>query len=131
MIVLDASAAVDSLLGMGAAREIDGRISRPGETMHVPHLFDMDVLASLRRRLLKRELTLARSVEALEDYLDLELTRYPHLPLAERIWDLRSSVSAFDAAYLALAEALDAPLITTDPRLSMAHGHKARVELYA
>lgn len=99
--------------------------------MHVPHLFDAEVLNALRRRILKRELTLGRSQEALDDYFALDLRRYPIPPLAQRIWALRETVSAFDAAYLALAEALDAPVITADSRLHSSSGHRARVELYS
>jgi predicted nucleic acid-binding protein len=67
----------------------------------------------------------------LEDFAALDVVRYPHLPLIERIWTLRSNVSAFDAAYLALAEALDAPVVTSDAKLARAPGRHARIELYA
>ncbi|HEX9546402.1 MAG TPA: type II toxin-antitoxin system VapC family toxin [Acidimicrobiales bacterium] len=131
MIVLDASAAVDLLLRLGAVASIEGRLLRQGETLHVPYIFDVEVLQVFRRRALRRELTGPRSPEALEDFAALDVVRYPHLPLMERIWTLRSNVSAFDAAYLALAEALDAPVVTADAKLARAPGHRARIELYA
>jgi predicted nucleic acid-binding protein len=68
-------------------------------------------------------------VEALEDLADFPITRYPHTPLLSRIWELRHNVTAYDAAYLALAEALPAPLITRDAKLAAVAGHRARVEL--
>lgn len=71
-----------------------------------------------------------RSDEALEDLLDVDVSLYPHAPLTGRIWELRENLTAYDAAYVALAEALDAPLITTDGRLARASGHCATVELY-
>ena len=131
MIVLDASAAVDLLLRLGAVASIEARLLRPGETLHVPYIFDVEVLQAFRRRALRRELTGNRASEALEDFAALDVVRYPHLPLIERIWTLRSNVSVFDAAYLALAEALDAPVVTADAKLARAPGHHARVELYA
>lgn len=66
----------------------------------------------------------------MEALSDLRLTRYSHTPLVARIWELRNNLTAYDAAYVALAEALDAPLVTTDAKLARASGHRARVELY-
>ena len=130
MIVLDASAAVDLLLRLGAVDRIEARLLRSGETLHVPFIFDLEVLQAFRRRALRRELTGHRAGEALEDFAALDVIRYPHLPLIERIWTLRSNVSVFDAAYLALAEALHAPLVTADAKLALAPGRRARIELY-
>ncbi len=130
MIVLDASAAVDLLLRLGAVAAIEARLLRQGETLHVPYVFDVEVLQAFRRRALRRELTGHRADEALEDFAALEVVRYPHLPLIERIWTLRSNVSVFDAAYLALAEALDAPLVTADAKLARAPIINTRIELY-
>jgi len=131
LIVLDASAAVDLLLRLGAVARIEARLLQFGETLHVPYIFDVEVLEAFRRRALRRELTGHRAGEALEDFAALDVIRYPHLPLVERIWALRSNVSVFDAAYLALAEALDAPVVTADARLARSPGHRTRVELYA
>ena len=82
----------------------------------------------LRRALRQGALTEAGAADALEDFKKLHLTRYPHAPFRDRIWDLRANVTAYDAAYLALAEVLNAPLVTTDGRLSRAPGLRAVVE---
>jgi len=131
VIVLDASAVVNLLLRFGTGDQVGLRIARPGETLHAPYLLDLEVLQALRRRLLSGQLTLFRSREALEDYADLAVTRYPHLPLIDRIWQLRENASTFDAVYLSLAEALDAPLITADAALTRIPGVRVRVELFA
>ena len=131
MIVLDASAVVDYVLWIGAAERIAERISRTGETMHAPHLLDIEVAHALRRYALRGALSPARGTEALNDVAELRLRRYPHHPLLPRIWELRENLSAFDAAYVALAEALDAPLVTSDVALTRAPGHRARVEVFA
>lgn len=130
MIVLDASAVVDYVLWIGAAERIAKRISRIGEAMHAPYLLDIEVAHALRRYALRGALSPARGAEALSDVAELRLRRYPHLPLLPRIWELRENLSAFDAAYVALAEALDAPLVTSDAALARAPGHHARIEVF-
>lgn len=131
MIVLDASAAVDLLIDVEPhAARIEDRLGRPGETLHTPYLFDAEVLQGLRGHALRGVLSRARAREALEDLAALKITRYPYLSLLERMWVLRENLTAFDAAYVALAETLGAPLVTTDARLARAGGHRARVELY-
>jgi predicted nucleic acid-binding protein len=130
VIVLDASAVVDYVLWIGAAERIARRIST-GEAMHAPYLLDIEVAHALRRYALRGALSPARGAEALSDVAQLRLRRYPHLPLLPRIWALRENLSAFDAAYVALAEALDAPLVTSDAALARAPGHSARVEVFA
>ena len=131
MIVLDASAVVDYVLWIGAAERIAQRISRTGEAMHAPYLLDIEVAHALRRYTLRGVLSPARGAEALADLAELRLRRYPHLPLLPRIWELRENLSAFDAAYVALAEALDAPLVTSDSALGRAPGHSAQIEVFA
>jgi len=79
---------------------------------------------------LLRQLTDRRVREALDDFQQMPITRYPSLPLVTRIWRLKQSLSVFDATYIALAEALDVPLITADTALVRTPGHRARVELY-
>lgn len=87
-------------------------------------------MQALRRLVLAHQLSEDRGREALEDYGDMPITRYPFLPLMTRIWRLKQTLAVFDATYIALAEALDAPLITADGALASAPGHRARVELY-
>jgi len=131
LIVLDASPVVSILLEQGSDAElIRGRVEKPGESVHVPHLLDIEVLSALRRHTLRGILSPERSAIALQDLWNIRMTRYPHIALLHRIWGLRDNLTAYDAAYIALAEALDAPLITVDGRLAQAPGHRATVELY-
>ena len=130
MIVLDASAAVDFLLAIGASDRIERRVSLPDETLHAPHLLDVEVARALRRLTLRGDVTASRAADALDDLADLRVTRYPHGPLLRRAWQLRPSVSMFDAVYIALAEALEAALITSDAKLARSPGHSATVEVY-
>lgn len=129
MIVVDASAVIEVLLGTAAARRVAERFFADGETLHAPHLLDVEVAQVLRRYGLAGTFSAERGAEALEDLADLPITRYPPQPFMSRIWDLRHNVTAYDAAYLALAEALSAPLVTRDSKLASAPGHQARIEL--
>lgn len=129
MIVVDASAILEVLLNTRAGAAVAERLFAPGETLHAPHLVDLEVAQVLRRYALAGELDSGRGLEALEDLADLPLTRYPHDLLLPRIWELRRNVTAYDAAYVALAEALSAPLVTRDAALAAAKIHHARVEL--
>jgi predicted nucleic acid-binding protein len=130
MIVLDASAAVDWLLQTPAGQGIEERIYSRNETLHAPHLLDLEVTQVLRRLALQAVVSIHRADEAVRDLLDLRITRYPHLVLLPRIWQLRHSFSAYDAAYIVLAEKLGAALVTRDARLASASGHAAAVELF-
>lgn len=131
MIVLDASAAVSIFLNIGPqASRIRQRIVQPEETLHVPQLFDVEVLHVLRRHSLSGALSECRGRLALRRLSSTRLTRYPHATFVRRIWELRHNLTAYDAAYVALAETLDAPLLTTDRRLAQAPGIRAEVELY-
>jgi predicted nucleic acid-binding protein len=131
LIVLDASAAVFIFLNIGPeAGRIRQRIVQPDETLHVPHVFDVEVLHVLRRYSLSGTLSESRGRLALSRLSSTRLTRYPHASFVRRIWELRHNLTAYDAAYVALAEALDAPLVTMDARLAQAPGHSAAVELY-
>jgi len=130
MIVLDASAAVDWLLQTSAGRRIENRIYSRNETLHAPHLLDLEVTQVLRRLLREDVVPAKRADEAVRDLLDLRIARYPHLVLLPRIWQLRHNFSAYDAAYIVLAEKLGAPLITRDRRLASASGHAAVIELF-
>lgn len=129
MIVVDSSAILDLLLRTSAAVRIQERLFREGETWHVPHLIDLEVAQVLRRYEATGGLEPTRAGEVLLDFSVLPLTRYPHAVLLPRIWELRHAATAYDGAYLALAEALDAPLVTRDARLATSHGHRVSVEL--
>lgn len=129
MIVLDASAAILWIVNAAEAPVIAQRVDEAGGELHAPHLIDVEVTNALRRYVRLRELTATRAAEALRDFQDLLLVRHGHDVLLPRIWRLGATHSAYDAAYIALAEALRAPLLTADARLARSHGHDARVEL--
>jgi len=129
LIVVDASAVLELLLGGPAASAVAERLGAEDETLHAPHLLDLEVAQVLRRHALGGVLDEQRGRQALEDLADLGLARHPHDLFLPRIWSLRHRVTAYDAAYLALAEALPAPLVTLDRRLARAGGHRARVEV--
>ena len=130
MIVLDASAAVDWLLQTNSGQRIERRIYAHSETLHAPHLLDLEVTQVLRRLTQQGVVSGTRAAEAVHDLVDLRLTRYPHIVLLPRIWQLRHNFSAYDAAYIVLAEKLGAPIITRDGRLASASGHGATIELF-
>jgi predicted nucleic acid-binding protein len=129
VIVLDASAAIEWLLQSTAGVKIDQRIFSPLESLHAPHLLDVEVAQVLRRCVHGKTITSQRGHEALQDLADIPLTRYPHDFLIPRIWELRATLTAYDAAYVALAELLDAPLLTCDGKIASASGHHANVEV--
>ena len=127
MIVADASAIIEALLNSPAGAAVMRHLSAPGQTVHVPHLTDVEVVQVLRRYARTGAMGAVRARQALEDHSDLRLTRYPHAPLLRRMWQLRQNASAYDAAYIALAEALGAPLVTCDRALGSVPGHRATV----
>ena len=129
MIVVDASALLEALLRTPAARAVEERLFEPQQTLHAPHLLDIEVAQVIRRYAAKGEIDSKRGRAALADLADFPFRRYPHDFLLPRVWDLRNNLTAYDAVYVALAEALDAPLLTRDQRLAAAAGHHARVGL--
>jgi|SRR4051794_3254837 predicted nucleic acid-binding protein len=130
MIVLDASAVVDWLLQTPVGQRIENRIYSHNEALYAPHLLDVEVTQVLRRLLLQKQILNSRADEAIDDLMDLRIHRYAHLVLLPRVWQLRHNFSAYDAAYLVLAEQLRAPLITRDRKLASASGHAATVEVF-
>ena len=129
MIVLDASAAVELVLQTPRAERIAARALHPAERLHAPHVIDVEVVQVMRRLVQAKEITVGRADVALSDFEGLTIERHAHRPLIRRVWGLRASLSAFDATYVALAEALAAPMLTCDEKLARAHGHKAKIEV--
>jgi len=129
VIVLDASAAVEWAVRSGLGDTVDARLS--AGAMHAPHLIDVEIVHALRRLVAAGRLSAVRAEEALTDFSDLALVRHPHQPFLWRIWELRDQLTAYDAAYVALAETLDAPIVTCDRRAASSRGHRARFDLVA
>lgn len=129
MIVADASAVLELLLRTSAADTIAARLLDPEESLQAPHLLDLEVAQVIRRYWRSGQITAERAAEALGDFADMRIERHPHEPLLARVWELRHNLTAYDAAYVALAEALGAVLITRDARLASAPGHTAAVEV--
>jgi len=129
VIVIDASALMEVLLATGVGTRVRDRVFRKEETLHAPHLLDLEIVHVLRRSCMIGELQPNRAAQALAVLNDLRLVRHPHEPYVPRIWALRHSLTAYDAAYVALAEALDARLITRDGRMASSHGHRAKIEM--
>ena len=129
MIVIDASALIEVLLNTASAGRVAERLFGRNDTLHAPHVLDLEVSQVLRRYTLSGAMDAQRSEQALEDLADLPLNRYPHNIFLQRIWALRRNLTAYDAAYVALAEALDAPVVTRDGALARAPGHSARIEV--
>jgi predicted nucleic acid-binding protein len=132
VIVIDASALVELLVGgTPRAARLAARIDDPAESLHAPSLIDLEVASVLRSLEARRLISPALAMRALADLLALDLVRYPHESLVPRVWQLRGSLTAYDAAYVALAENLASPLVTCDGQLAAAPGNRARIELFA
>jgi len=129
MIVVDASVMLEVLLRTPDAQAVEERLFDPDETLHAPHLLDVEVAHVIRRYAANREIDGERGGAALDDLAVFPMRRYPHDVLLPRVWELRNNLTAYDAVYVALAEALGAPLLTRDRRLAGAAGHRATVEL--
>lgn len=129
MIVVDASALLDLLLQTPLGTRVETRLFRDRDEFHVPHLADVEVTQGLRRLVRAGEVSSDRAADALADLADLDLHRHPHIDLVTRAWKLRENVTAYDAMYIALAEALEAPIVTCDTPLANAPGHRAKIEV--
>jgi predicted nucleic acid-binding protein len=129
VIVLDASAAIEWLLQSPAGIKIEKRLFPSSESLHAPDLLDVEVAQVLRRYVREKIIDAERGQQALDDLADLPLSRYPHDFLIPRVWELRTTLTAYDAVYVTLAELLDAPLLTCDRKIASATGHSANVEV--
>lgn len=129
MLVVDTTALIEALVGIDPPPGLRERLGQES-CLHAPYLIDVEMLHALRRFTRRAVLSMERADEVRAEYATLAITRYPHLGLADRIWALRHNLSAYDATYVALAEALDAPLITCDRRLGAASGHCAVIETF-
>ncbi len=129
MIVVDASAMLEGLPRTPAAGTIEARLFARDRSLHAPHLIDVEVAQVIGRYAARGDVPGDRGGAALVDLADFPLRRYSHDFMLPRIWALRNNLTAYDATYVALAEALDAVLLTRDRRLAAAAGHRARVEV--
>ena len=127
MIVVDTSAVLAVLAGRTQDRALVQRLTDDGD-LHAPHLIDIEILRALRGLVRGGKLSLDRADDVRTDVADLTITRYGHEPLADRVWALRDNLTAYDAVFVALSEALEVPLITCDARLAAAPG--IAVEFY-
>jgi predicted nucleic acid-binding protein len=127
MLVVDTSVVAAALLGRSEATR--ARLVSDGD-LHAPHLIDLEFLHVLRRLTQRDVLSTDRASDVRREFSSLPIVRYPHQPLNDRVWHLRENLTTYDAVFVALAEALDAPLATCDARLARAPGHTASIELY-
>lgn len=129
MIVLDASAALEILRRGPAEDTLVQRLFARDETLHAPHLIDLEIAQVLRRLVLSGQSTESAGAAALDVWRGFPVRRHGHETLMPRVWSLRATMTANDAAYVALAEALGAVLLTKDAKLARTPGHQVNVEL--
>jgi predicted nucleic acid-binding protein len=129
VIVVDASALLEFLLQTPLGTRVEARLFQDRDECHSPHLIDVEVTQGLRRLVRAGEVSADRAAEAIQDLIDLDLHRHAHLDLLTRAWKRRENVTAYDAMYVALAEALDARVVTCDAPLAKAPGHRAHIEV--
>lgn len=128
MIVVDSAAVVDALIVAPGTEQLRARMRK--EDLHAPMLLDFEVVSALRGLTRREEISSARAEDALTDYAALALQRWESADaLRRRAFDLRHNLSAYDAAYLALAESLECPLLTRDKRLARSSGHAVQIDV--
>ena len=128
-MVLDASGAVEFVLNTAAGKRLAARLADESEVVHVPHLIDLEIAQVLRRYVHIGTLTERAGTLALDRWRDLDAERYSHEPFLARIWELRDNLTAYDAVYVALAEALSTVLVTGDRKLVGSPRIRATIEL--
>ena len=125
---MDCAAVVDALTGLAGTDELRAYVAR--DDLHAPTLVDVEVVSALRGLTLRGHLSATRAQDLLSDFDDLPIHRWPSADaLRRRAFQLRDNLPAYDAAYVALAEALDCPLVTRDGRLARSRGHSAQIEV--
>jgi len=129
VIVVDASALLEVLLRTTRGEAIEARLLGRSESLHSPHLLDVEVAQVIRRFMIAGEIDAPRAQAALDDFLDFPILRHSHSFLLRRVWDLRANLTAYDAVYVALAETLEATFLTHDRRLATAARRYVTVEL--
>lgn len=129
VLVIDTSAILEALAARDPTRGLVEHLAADGD-FHAPHLIDVEILHALRRMVMREEISEDRATDVRSDFADTAIVRYPHLPLGDRMWELRHNLSAYDAAFVALAEMLAVPLVTCDGRVAAASGHDAQIELF-
>ena len=128
-MVLDASGAIEFLLNTARGRKVGARLADDVEVVHAPHLIDIEIAHVLRRYVLDGTFDEEHAARTLRHWRQLDVERYPHEPFLDSVWRLRDNVTAYDAIYVALAEALGELLVTADRRLARSPGLNIRVEL--
>jgi len=128
VLVVDTSALVAALFDQPRPFLLLDRLA--GGDLHAPHLVDVEFTHAVRRLVATDQLTLDRATQGRGDFVQLPILRYPHGPLLDRMWELRDNLTAYDAAFVALSEALAVPLVTTDARLAASPGHRAVIEAF-
>lgn len=129
MIVVDASVTVEMVLATVTGQRVAWRLRSSRARAQAPHLLGVEATHALRRLTVLREISSVAATEAIQKLRSLEIRRWPHEPFLGRAWQLRENLTPYDAVYVALAETLDAPLLTTDARLAGSSGHRAAIEL--
>ena len=130
MIVLDASAVFEMIIGKDNSALVFQSIADSSELICAPEIIDLEVIQALRRHINLKWLTPVESENIFGIFTALPLMRMSHQPLTTRIWELKSNMTAYDASYVALAEQLDAPLWTFDGKYTRTPGHNAKIRLF-